>query len=422
MKILHLSTDDTGIGGGAFRGTYWLHKSLQGAGVNSQILVANKYSEDPTVLGPKTVSQKLFNKLILPQLEKLPLSSYKEKDKGLFSPAWVPTNIDRQVQKIDPDIVNLHWICRGFVTPENLQKFQKPMVWTLRDMWAFTGGCHYAQDCTKYVNTCGSCPHLKSDRESDLSRKLWQRKNKAWQNLNLTIVTISDWLASCAGQSSLLKNYPIEVIHNALDHTRFKPIGRPIAKEILGFSPSQKIVLFGASNIQDGVKGFSYFISALQKLGQQGWGEQLHGVIFGGSQPLNPPDPGVATTYMGPIQDDIALNLIYAAADVTVMPSIQEAFGKIAMESLACGTPVVSFDSTGLKDIVEHQKNGYRAQCFSAEDLAQGIAWVLEDQERHQCLSKRAREKVEEEFTFEVQSRRYLKLYEQVLSRSIHKS
>jgi len=122
------------------------------------------------------------------------------------------------------------------------------------------------------------------------------------------------------------------------------------------------------------------------------------------------------TTYMGKLHDDVALALVYATA-VTIVPSTEEAFGKTAMESLSCGTSVVSFDSTGLKDIVEHKQNGYRAKCFKPDDLANGIHWVLQDQNRWQALSHRARQKVEEGFTLEIQARRYLKLYENVLLR-----
>ena len=119
-------------------------------------------------------------------------------------------------------------------------------------------------------------------------------------------------------------------------------------------------------------------------------------MIFGASEPDNPPELGLPATYLGRLSDDAKLAQVSSAADAMVVPSVQEAFGKTAMEALACGTPVVSFDTSGLRDIVEHQKCGYRAKCYSAEDLANGIAWVLQDPARWRKLSRPAREKVEQ--------------------------
>ncbi|MDP8933007.1 MAG: glycosyltransferase, partial [Cyanobacteriota bacterium] len=131
------------------------------------------------------------------------------------------------------------------------------------------------------------------------------------------------------------------------------------------------------------------------------------------SQPENPIDVGFKTHYLGRLEDE-TLAKVYAAADVMVVPSRYEAFGQTASEALACGTPVVAFNVTGLKDIVDRQQNGYLAEPYDSEDLARGIAWVLEDPERHQKLCRSARLKVEEKFTLEVQAREYKKLYEQV--------
>lgn len=417
MKVLHLNTSD--LDGGAARGAYWLHNALQKAGVESQILTSSKSSNDASVMvyQPKGRIFKKFRRLRR-DLDKKFISRHQNKTTSFFSPAsWAPSDIHQQINSINPDIVNLHWVNYGFLTPEDLPQFNQPIIWTLRDMWGFTGGCHYTDGCTNYIHRCGSCPQLESQKENDISRKLWQRKSKAWGNLDLTIVTISHWLADCARDSNLFRNRNIEVIHNALDESKFKPRSKHAVREALDLPQDKKIILFGALKATaDKRKGFQYLELALQKLAQNGFNEHAEIVVFGASEPENAPDFGMKTTYMGMLHDDITLASVYAAADVTLVPSVQEAFGKTAMESLACGTPVVSFDSTGLKDIVEHQQNGYRAKCFSPDDLAEGISWVLQNEERWQKLSHRAREKVEQEFTLNIQARAYLKLYQTVLS------
>jgi len=134
-------------------------------------------------------------------------------------------------------------------------------------------------------------------------------------------------------------------------------------------------------------------------------------VVVGAERPTNPPEFGIPDVYMGSMDEDAALSRLYSAADVTLLPSVQDNLPNMAMESLACGTPVVAFDVGGIPDMVEHQANGYLARAFDAEDFAEGIRWVLETKERHAALGARAARKVSEEFSIETVARRHLELY-----------
>ncbi|WP_414583972.1 glycosyltransferase family 4 protein [Scytonema sp. PCC 10023] len=409
MKVLHISTSDTN--GGAARATYRLHKGLQNINVNSQMLVQEKYSDDTTVLAPKIrLSQGIARAKLT--FDVLPLKLYSQRDRTTFSLQWLPDGVIPKVTQIDPDIINLHWMSGGFIQIETIAKLPRPLVWTLHDMWAFTGGCHYSGECDRYTKSCGTCPLLKSSKDWDLSRWVWQRKAKAWRDLNLTIVTPSSWLAKCASSSSLFQDLPIEVIPNGLDTQNYRPINQRVARQLLNLPQDKQLVLFGALEAtSDRRKGFHLLQAALVELSKSGWKDKLEAVIFGASQPQSPPDLGLIANYLGHLSDDLSLAVVYSAADVMVVPSFQEAFGQTASESLACGTPVVAFNATGLKDIVDHQFNGYLAKPYEAEDLAKGIAWVLENPDRYQKLSHRAREKAEKEFTLEIQVHRYLDIY-----------
>lgn len=414
MKVLHLSTSDAN--GGAARGAYWLHTALKRAGVDSHMLVAEKYTSDNTVIGPTGITggQKIRNG-IRQTVEYWPLRRYPQKTAGLFAPAIYPNPVIKQIKQINPDIINLHWVGLGLLRPEHLKTFTQPIVWTLRDMWSFTGGCCYTAGCTRYQQQCGRCPMLGSNQENDLSRKVWQRKHRAWQNLNLTLVPISQWVADCASKSSLLHSYPAQVIPNAVDTNVFRPIDKHIARDILQLPQHDKLILFGAiSATTDKRKGFDHLKAALNQL-ETSDSLPLRAIIFG-TDTLSPSmQLNIPHTVLGRLNDDTTLALAYSAADVMVVPSVQEAFGKTAIEAMACGTPVVSFDATGLRDIVDHHVNGYRAEAFCPTDLARGIRWVIEQDQRLQQLSQQARQHVVNQFSFEVQSASYKRLYQKIL-------
>ena len=134
------------------------------------MLVREKLSEDPTVIGPVGKLQQGWAKT-RGVIDALPLQFYRRRDRGVtFFPQWLPNQFDRQVEQLAPDILNLHWVSGGFVPIEALAQFQQPLVWTLHDMWPMTGGCHYSHGCDRYQKACGRCPQLDSHTDWDLSR------------------------------------------------------------------------------------------------------------------------------------------------------------------------------------------------------------------------------------------------------------
>ncbi len=413
MKILHLNTSD--IIGGAARATYRLHNALLNEGINSQMLVQKKMSDDYTVIGPETKIGKGWGQ-IRPTLDMLPVLFYKNRTKTLFSPNWLPFSpIVRRINEIKPDIVHLHWIAGGMMRIEDIAKITAPVVWSLHDMWALTGGCHYDEGCGKFKTKCNCCPVLGSDKVSDLSSKVFHRKKKVFQRIkNLTIIGLSRWLADCAQKSALFKNRSVVNLPNPIDTDIFASVPKKYAKNILNFRQDKKIILFGAmSGSSDPRKGFKYLSSALQKLNT----EDIELAVFGSTEPCTPPTFKQHVRYLGHLHDDISLRVLYSAADVMIVPSLQEAFGQTASEAMACGTPVVAFGATGLLDIVEHKKTGYLATPFDANDLAQGIDWILHA-ENYQELCKNARNKVLQDFDSKIVAKKYIELYKRILDDS----
>lgn len=414
MKVCIISTSDNR--GGGYIAAYRLHQGLQTIGLDSQMLVQTKVNDDPTVISSQSKLGRGWG-IIKPTIDSLPLQLYRQRNRVLYSLNCLPSRINSRINAINPDIINMHWINGGYFPVEAIAKFNRPLVWTLHDMWAFTGGCHYSRECDRYQQSCGRCPILKSDRDWDWSSWLWRRKAKAWQNLNLTLVTPSKWLAECAKSSSLFKDVPVRVIPNGLDTDTYQPIDKGLARKLLKLPQDKQIILFGAiSATKDPRKGFPLLQTALQHLSRQTSSEQIELVVFGSSLPTLSTDLDFNTHYLGYFYDDLALAIVYSAADVMVVPSTQEAFGQTASEALACGTPVVAFNATGLPDIVDNYQNGYLATPYQPIDLAKGIIWVLQDAERWQKLSHHARAKVRQEFTVEKQTERYHQLYKEILT------
>lgn len=416
MKVLIISAKD--LGGGAARAAYRLHQGLLAAKVNSQMLVQNKQGDDCTVIAPQGKLQRGVA-AIKPALDQFPLALYRQRDRtiNIYSSSWLPNQVLDKIEEINPDLINLHWVCGGFMPIEALGKLKQPLVWTLHDMWAFTGGCHYNGKCDRYQESCGACPQLGSSRNWDLSRWNWQRKLKAWQNLNLTVVTPSKWLADCARSSSLFKDIPIKVIGNGIDPQIYQPHPTQIARKILNLPLDKKIILFGAFNsTQDKRKGFNLLLQALQALQAKVAKKEIELVIFGASAPLNPPDFGFKAHYTGKLNDDVALSLLYSAADVFVAPSIQDNLPNTILESLFCGTPCVAFNIGGMPDLIEHQQNGYLAQPFVPEDLAKGIEWIMAENQRHQQLAAASRKKAIAQFDLERQTQKYLRVFTNLCS------
>lgn len=416
MKILIVNTSD--VNGGAARAASRLHNALLNKGVSSQMLVQDKGGDNSSVLGPKSKMLK-FKGVVSPSLDAIPLRSYRKKSKTLFSPASLPfSNIVDRINKIAPDIVHLHWVNGGMIKIEDLKKIKAPIVWSLHDMWPFTGGCHYDEECKGYKNKCGNCKVLNSDKTKDLSRRIFLRKQESYKKINsLTIIGLSNWLANCAKESALFQDLMVVNIPNPIETDKFKPIDKLVARDILNLPRDKKYILFGAMGAtSDPRKGFNELSAAINHLDN----DNIELLVFGSSLPTNPPKLKYKTHYLGCFGDDISLQVIYSAADVMVVPSLQENLSNAIMESLSCATPVVGFDIGGNRDMIEHRKNGYLANPYSVEDLACGINWIIES-ETYNDLCEYSRNKVIAEFNEKLIAEKVIDLYKSILANN-HKS
>ncbi len=417
MKVTLINTTDAG--GGAPAACMRLLKALNGNGVDATMAVQKKLTTEQRVLatvGNNKARADFF-------MERLPFMFFHEKDKSVrfaFSAANSGTDITNNPSIQEADVLHLHWTNSGYLSLSNLQQLLslgKPVVWTLHDMWSFTGGCHYSGDCDHYLQQCGNCWMLRNSNPADLSHRVWLRKAKMLQAAkNLTVVSCSHWLGEVARSSSLLKQQRITTIPNPIDVDLYTPLDKLSLRKRYGLNTDAPIILFGAANINDRRKGISYLIDALTRLKETlGNDTKVEVVVFGKNKHFDVSSLPFKTTELGMITSDEKLAEIYNLADVFVSPSLEDNLPNMIMEALACGVPVAAFNTGGIPDLIDHQQNGYLADYKSATDLANGLHYLLFNTERD-LLATAARQKVLNNFTNELVASQYIKLYQSVLN------
>lgn len=412
MNVLTVAATDR-IGGAGIA-AYRTHRALLEAGIAAEMLVWRKTTADPSVhpLATRLSLLARAQRKFAARRHRSLLESHPRLGGGAYwSLNLVGYPVASVINGFDADIVHLHWVADNYVPIQQLASIRAPLVWTLHDMWAFSGGCHYAGDCRRFAETCGDCPQLARPKPDDISARVNKQKRKAWAQVPLTVVCPSRWLADCARQSAVLRNKRIEVIANPIDTRAFKPLDRREARYAFNLPLDKKLVLFGAdAGTADPRKGFAYLREALSGIAERA-GVEL--VIFGAGNEDNDSaiDFDVPMRRTGKLHDSVSLNLLYSACDVFVLPTLQDNLPNTLMEALACGTPCVAFDAGGVGDLLQHQENGYLAQLADAADLRRGIEWSL----AQEWWPQRIHQQAVERYGAGRISKQYVRLYQSIL-------
>jgi glycosyltransferase involved in cell wall biosynthesis len=311
-----------------------------------------------------------------------------------------------------PDLVHLHWVSDFVDYPATLSMIPRstPLVWTLHDMGVFTGGCSYSFECRGFEDQCGVCPQQAEIQAA--TRSSYWRRAKALQTVRdrLVLVSPSEWLASEARQSSLMKNVPCHVIRNGLDLSIFHPDLRLAARQHFQFEGDDVVLLFAAAALETPVKGMSILRGALESMHR----DRRFRICFVGA---GVPD-GYPTDWrwLGETKSDQEIAAIYAAADMLVVPSLAENLPNVICESLACGTPVIGSNVGGIPELVIDGKTGYLFECEDAAGLARRIdQMMIEAKTNRQAWSKRCRDFAEQFLDIDACVQSHLELYDSLL-------
>ena len=410
MKILHINYHQNQ--GGASVASNRLVEALNENNVDSKLLVNEKKIDNEYVI-PQF---KNIYGLYLHKIKKI-LSIYIKKILGANdvykdSISLFSSNLYQKINNSKFDIINLHWICNEMISLKEIKKINKPIVWTLVDMWPFTGSTHYTEnDFYKFANK-------KFNEKKILNIQNWMLNRKVkYLNKDIIIICISKWLEKLAKQSHIFKNNKIYTIPCTINVNDWKSVDKNSAKKKLNFDSNKKHFLFSAYNgINDNRKGFDLLLKALSKIELDK--NKFTIVVLGNSDGLN--ERNKIYNYDFKIfdknfsNDKKLLKKIYSACDILIMPSRMEAFGQVALEAGSCSLPCVSFKNTGVEDIIKHNDDGYLADYLNIEDLTRGIN-LLNEESTNNKMSKNIRNKIVQEFSYENISKKYKNIYKKLI-------
>ena len=422
MKVLLLNTSEKT--GGAAIACRRLMEALNSNGVEAKMLVRDKQTANPNVYSINANRmKKLINKWRFLR-ERLMIFIYNKFSKrNLFSVSIANSGTDISNYSLvqEADIIHLHWINQGFLSLKDIEKLTrlgKPIIWTMHDMWPSTGICHYSQECNNYYTECCHCFYLHCQGKNDLSRQVFLKKKRFYQEAPFTFVTCSDWLKKRAWQSDLLKGHTVTNVPNPINTTTFNSHSPKDARTQLQLLTNKKLILFGAAKITDKRKGIDYFIDSCHMLVKKypNLQNDIGVVVYGKDSEILKELVPFEVFPLNYISSDKELINVYNAVDLFVISSLEDNLPNTIMEAMSCGTPCVGFKTGGIPEMIDHKVNGYVANYKDAEDLANGICWVLEESDYEQ-LSQNARKKVEESYSEAVVAEQYKTLYQQALAK-----
>lgn len=409
MKVLLVNTSETT--GGAAIACSRIMKALRSEGIDASMMVRNAEVGGPNVIPVGGSLRKKW--CFLRERATIWAANGFNKDK-LFYVDIADSGIDITNTEAfrQADIIHLNWINQGYISLDGLRRIvesRKPIVWTMHDMWPFTGICHHADTCTKYSTGCKDCPLLPRRGHRDLAKETFDRKLEVLDNADITFVGCSRWLAGLCGHSRIAEGHKVVSIPNPIDTAVYAPADKAAVRLKLGLPADKKLMLFCSVKTTDIRKGMQYFQESCRIL-KGNSASDIEILILGKNGDILASTLPLPSHALGYVTDGGSMAELYNAADVFVTPSLQENLPNTIMEAMACGVPCVGFEIGGIPEMIDHKINGYVAEYKSAENLARGIRWVLEEAD-YQALCRNARSKAVDCYSEKTVAQQYIALF-----------
>jgi len=402
MKVLSFSFNDSR--GGAAISANRIHTLVRSAGVDSKMVVARKFTNDLSIIGPKSIFRHVIQ-IVKQKICQILIFIFFRKQESFISPSLFPSYWYKYINNTNIDLIHLHWINLEFISITDIAKINKPIIWTLHDMWAFSGSQHLVWN-DSYEGKFQF--DIFGKLISNLDYWVWKRKMLAFSK-NIIIVTPSNWLAKCARRSSVFKNNEIFVIPNPINTEEWKLIDKNTLREHYGFKQTEKLILFSsAENLKNYNKGFDLLIESLSKIPTR---HNFKLLILGQSKPNWLINCSFEIVFLGKVKTTDHLNSIYRLIDFVVLPSRQENLSNVAIEALANQRPVIAFDYSGNSDIIQHGINGILIEPYNTLSMSKGIIDLLLDTNKCFEFGLNGRNHIINHFDNKIIVNKYLDLY-----------
>lgn len=403
MRVLIVNTSERT--GGAAVAASRLMEALNNNGVKAKMLVRDKQTDNLSVV-QHPQQRRLRWAFLWERLVVWARLHLRRKRLFEIDIANCGADITQLPEFQEANVIHLHWVNQGMLSLKQIRKILdsgKRVVWTMHDIWPATAICHLTLDCRRFEEQCGPCPLL----SNDLAKQVWHRKQQMLEGRRVTFVACSEWLASEARKSALLKGLTVVSIPNPIDTRVFRPGDCQAARRALELPEEGRMILFVSQRATNPYKGMQYLIEAckMNKLDNAfvailgGHAEELTGLL-----PLK-------SYALGYVNDERRIVQVYQAANVFVLPSLSENLPNTIMEAMACGIPCLGFNVGGIPEEIEHQKTGYVATYRDATDLARGLHWILEEADG-EALSKACLHHVAACYSQQSVAKRYIEVYE----------
>ena len=404
--ISHISTADT-FGGSAVSANR-IHRKLLENKIYSNIFAGNKSQKDASV-----------NYLTRYRLIRY-IDNYSNilLNKFGFQYDFVPSNLFLNKKLKKTNIFQFYNLHGGYFSLGTINKLSRiaPIILRFSDYWPLTGHCAYPGDCNKWKKICVECPNLSTYPSIglDQTKRLWEKKKRIFSNIDITLVVPTDKMFGEVKKSLFFKNKKIYKIPNGIDVNSFSFEDKMSAKKSLKI-PNKFTVLFIAHVAFNNYRKGTHL---LEKVLNKYKNDAKIQFLIVGNDSVKWRKLGYKNIYTFDFTENIQeKKLFYCASDCKILTSINENFPNVILESMVCGTPVIAFESSGVKEIIKND-NGILVKKGGIKNMVEKIENLQKNYSFLKRLSTNAIKTIKTKFSSEIEIKKYIKIYNKILKKS----